>query len=53
MHKIYAQGVRFTDELAAMQADGADNFVECGPGKALVGMVKKTLDDVTSAAIDA
>ena len=44
--------VRFTSELAAMQADGISRFVECGPGKALTGMVGKTLTDVTSEAID-
>ena len=45
--------VCFTSELAAMQADGFTNYVECGPGKTLVGLVKKTLDDVTASAMDA
>lgn len=44
--------VRFTDELKAMQAAGFDSFVECGPGKTLVGLVKKTLDGVTASAMD-
>jgi len=44
--------VRFTSELAAMQADGADRFVEFGPGKTLTGLVKKTLSDVTLINID-
>ncbi len=44
--------VFFTSELEAMHADGINRFVECGPGKALTGMVKKTLDDVTTEAID-
>ncbi len=45
--------VRFTDELNAMKNDGFDNYIECGPGKTLVGLVKKTLDDVTAGAMDA
>ena len=44
--------VRFTSELAAMQADGAELFVEFGPGKALTGLVKKTLKGVTAVNID-
>ena len=40
--------VRFTDELSAMQAAGADSFAEFGPGKTLTGLVKKTLSGVTA-----
>lgn len=44
--------VRFTAELAAMQAAGADTFVEFGPGKTLTGLVKKTLKDVIAVNIE-
>ncbi len=44
--------VLFTSELAAMQADGIGKFVECGPGKALVGMVGKTLDGAETEIMD-
>lgn len=44
--------VRFTSELAVMQRDGADKFVEFGPGKTLTGLVKKTLKDVTALNIE-
>lgn len=44
--------VRFTDELFAMQAAGFDNFIECGPGKVLTGLVKKTLSGVTAESSD-
>lgn len=44
--------VRFTDELFAMKNDGFTRFTECGPGKTLVGFVKKTLDGAEANAMD-
>lgn len=44
--------VRFTDELFAMKKDGFTRFTECGPGKTLVGFVKKTLDGAEANAMD-
>ena len=33
--------VRWTQSVVNMIADGADNFIECGPGKVLQGLVSK------------
>ncbi|NGP76706.1 ACP S-malonyltransferase [Balneolaceae bacterium YR4-1] len=38
--------VRWTQTLQKMSDDGADHFVEVGPGKVLQGLVKRTLKDV-------
>ena len=39
--------VRWTKSVQNMIADGADDFTECGPGKALQGMISKISRDVT------
>ncbi|HEX8426936.1 ACP S-malonyltransferase [Hymenobacter sp.] len=39
--------VRWTQSVQHMVQDGATEFVECGPGKVLQGLVKKIAPDVT------
>lgn len=35
--------VRWTDTVLKMKEDGMDEWVECGPGKVLTGLISKTL----------
>ncbi|WP_448518240.1 ACP S-malonyltransferase [Rhodoflexus sp.] len=43
--------VRWTQSVQNMIADGAAEFVECGPGKVLQGLVKKINKDVAAASL--
>ena len=44
--------VRWTQCVQSMIADGATDFTECGPGKALQGMIGKISREVTAHGID-
>lgn len=44
-------GVRWTSCVQNMIADGADDFTECGPGKALQGMIGRIDKNVTAHSI--
>ncbi len=43
--------VRWTQSVQAMVADGATEFVECGPGKVLQGLVKKIAPEVSVSGV--
>jgi len=43
--------VRWTESVRNMVADGASEFIECGPGKVLQGLVKKIDASVSVSAI--
>ncbi|MBM6993850.1 MAG: ACP S-malonyltransferase [Prevotella sp.] len=44
--------VRWTSSVQNMIADGADDFTECGPGKALQGMIARIDKNVSAHSID-
>lgn len=44
--------VHWVQTLQNLQAEGFDTFIECGPGKTLSGLVKKTLKDVTILRVE-
>ncbi len=43
--------VRWVETIEKMATDGADQFIECGPGKVLVGLNKRINKTLTSAAL--
>lgn len=44
--------VRWTQSVQNMIADGADDFTECGPGKALQGMISRISKEVSAHGIE-
>jgi len=49
--QIYST-VRWRESIIKMQETGTKNFIEIGPGKVLIGMVKRTLKDVNCFSIN-
>lgn len=43
--------VRWTQSVQAMVADGATEFIECGPGNVLQGLIKKIHKDAVTSAL--
>ncbi len=44
--------VRWRESIILMEKNGIKNFIEIGPGKALIGMVKRTIKGVNSFSIN-
>ncbi len=44
--------VRWTQSVQNMVADGANQFIECGPGNVLQGLVKKINSEVNTSSIE-
>ena len=44
--------VLFTKELRSLREDGYTAFVELGPGKAVTGMVRKTLHGAVACNVE-
>jgi [acyl-carrier-protein] S-malonyltransferase len=43
--------VRWTQSILQMHEDGATEFIECGPGNVLQGLVKKIIKDAVTSAM--
>ena len=51
INQIYST-VRWRESLLNMENDGVKNFIEIGPGKALIGMVKRTIKNSNCFSIN-
>ena len=45
-------GVRFTDTIRYLEAQGVDTILEIGPGRTLSGLVKKTAPSIQTIAVE-
>lgn len=52
LEKQIVSPVRFYDIVENMQKEGADTFIELGPGKALCGFVKRTVKGVNIVNVE-
>jgi [acyl-carrier-protein] S-malonyltransferase len=46
-----AAPVKWTQSVRNMVSDGADEFIECGPGKVLQGLVKKIFPEMAANSL--
>jgi len=44
--------VRWTEEVQQLQADGAEKFLEFGPGKVLTGLIRKIAADIPALPLE-
>ena len=51
VNQIYST-VKWRETIIKMHEQGVKNFIEIGPGKALTGMVKRTVKDANSFSIN-
>ena len=51
IEQIYSS-VKWRQSIIKMSEDGVKDFIELGPGKALIGMVKRTLKNARSFSVN-
>src|SRR3546814_196018 len=52
LHEQLFRPVRWSATIARLKADGVSTFLECGPGKVLVGLNKRIVKELSSIALE-